>query len=162
MNQSQSQDNPFEENNSLDMETRLSGNSKTYLIETAKWAKFLAIVGFIGLGLLVLGGLFLGIEYTFLSENSTNPEAAIGGMSLTVTVILMAVIYFFPSWYLFRFGKKTQRAFADYDTETFTEASQNLKSLFKFMGILTIIILAIYGIALLATILIAVMDVSAL
>ena len=36
----------------------LNEEIKEYLMETAKWAKFLSILGFIGIGLMFLGVLF--------------------------------------------------------------------------------------------------------
>ena len=43
-------DNDF----NTDTEMRLDDNSRAYLKETTKWAKFLAIVGFVMVGIMVL------------------------------------------------------------------------------------------------------------
>jgi hypothetical protein len=43
-----------EENTSIAINTQLSNGSKNYLLETAKWAKILSIIGFICTGLIII------------------------------------------------------------------------------------------------------------
>ncbi|WP_416171550.1 hypothetical protein [Algoriphagus boritolerans] len=47
--------------------------------------------------------------------------------------------------YLYRFSTQTPSSIRSKTTEQLTEALSNLKSLFKFMGIYTAVILVIYG-----------------
>jgi hypothetical protein len=44
-----------------------------YLNTTAKWTKFLAIMGFIAVGLMVLLGIFMGIMLSFTEKMSSLP-----------------------------------------------------------------------------------------
>jgi len=46
----------------------LTENSKSFLKETAKWAYFLSIIGFIGIALLVLLAIFMGTFFAKLGS----------------------------------------------------------------------------------------------
>ena len=164
MNQSYSHNDPRKQGNQLDMDVRLTQESKAFLSESGRWSKFLAIVGFVSTVLIFI---------LYLSYPDFNPatEGIKSPMQITQMymaeiilpfVLIISVICFFPLWFMYRFGVKTKLAFENYDTDTFTAASENLKSLFKFVGIFTIIILAIYVIVFLSAIFIAVNDVAAL
>lgn len=124
-------------------ELSLTPGSKTFLNEAAGWTKFLSIVGFVFVGLMVVGALFMG---AFISEMMGNRMG--GGAFLTVFYILMAVLYFFPIYYLFQFSAKMKAALAQRNSVLLEQAFENLKSHYKFMGILMIVLLGFYAIAL--------------
>lgn len=120
-----------------------------YLSEAAKWGKFLGIAGFILCGLLVLFGIFAGSIFSSLSEFSDaglNTMGAAGSVFLAIVIILFALLYFFPSLYLFNFASKMQTAIRNNDQVYLNAAFKNLKSCLKFWGILFIIMLCIYAI----------------
>lgn len=134
----------MEENKSTfeNFELQLTNESKDYLREAGKWAYFLGILGFIGVGLMVLLAFSIGAIFSRF-----NPY---GGMPfpttlLTVIYLIMAALYFFPVLYLFKFGSKTKMAFATNDTDTLTDGIKNLKSHYKFVGIFTIVIISLYA-----------------
>jgi hypothetical protein len=57
----------------------------------------------------------------------------------------MAALYFFPTWYLFKFSKSIKEAIRHKSNQELELALENHKSFFKFMGMLMVIVLAIYG-----------------
>src|SRR5690606_31016392 len=93
--------------------------------------------------LMVVGALFMG---AFISEMMGNRMG--GGAFLTVFYILMAVLYFFPIYYLFQFSAKMKAALAQRNSVLLEQAFENMKSHYKFMGILMIVLLGFYAIAL--------------
>ena len=119
---------------------------KDYLLETAKWAKLLAIVGFVGLGMMVLMGLFMGTIMGSLAAMS--PEAAeisgMGGGFLAIFYIGIALLYFIPIKYLYDFSSKVKKAIQITDQNLFNEAMMKLKSHYKFIGILMLIMIILY------------------
>lgn len=119
---------------------------KDYLLETAKWAKFIAIIGFVMVGLMLVMALFMGSIMASLAAFS--PEAgmmpAIGGGFFTVIYILIAAVYFIPIKYLFDFSRKVKSAIEIKDQNLFTEAMMKLKSHYKFIGVLMLIIVSLY------------------
>ena len=113
-----------------------------HLNTTRKWAMFLAIIGFIILGLIVIIGLLAG---TFLTAfNSGGKDLGIPESLMFVPILLLAVIYFFPVLFLFRFSKHTSHAVQTLDKLEFHKAIKNLKSCFVYIGVLIIIILSLY------------------
>lgn len=122
-----------------------------HLVETAKWAKFLAIVGIILSSLLVLIALFAG---TFMSMFIPNSEGQAGGAAmLSVVYIIIAAIYFLTSLYLYRFGVKMQNALNSNDQELFNVALSNQRMFYRIIGIIMIIYLVIIVLAIVVALL---------
>lgn len=119
--------------------------SSAYLKETAKWGKFLAIVGFIGCALVVLFGILAGTMLASVSNSYGGAYASGFGAGMAIVYILIAVLYFFPCLYLYRFSSRMQVALQNNDQQSMASAFMNLKSCYKFLGILTIIILAFWA-----------------
>lgn len=129
----------------------LDAQSKGYLGETAKWAKFLSIVGIIGCAFLILAGIMMAASGSELEramrQYSNSSEMENIRMITAIAYIVIAVIYFFPCLYLMRFSNQMTTAMSTENQESLTLAFQNLKSTFKFIGIFTIVIIAIYILA---------------
>jgi hypothetical protein len=116
--------------------------SLNYLNITRKWTMFLAILGFIGIGILIIIGVIAGV---FLSAFKTAEiPSGFPEWMISVFIIVLAIIYFFPVLYLFRFSKHTSNAVNTMDKEEMRKAFKNLKSYFLYCGILIIIVLAMY------------------
>jgi hypothetical protein len=64
---------------------------------------------------------------------------------MTVVYLLLALLFFFPCLYLFKFSVKMQASLNSMSQENFEESLKNLKSMFKFYGICTIVMLSIYA-----------------
>lgn len=119
---------------------KLNEEAKGFLQETGKWAYFMSIVGYIMVGLFVLVALFMGSTMAALGGGA----GALGGGFISFIYILLALLYFFPIYYLNKFGVKVKKAIAENDSLELTEALKFLKSHYKFIGILTIVMLCIY------------------
>lgn len=118
--------------------------SKEFLKETAKWTKFLAILGFVGIGLMVLGSLVMLFAPSSLMSNGDFPFG--GKIFLMLLYLAFAVLYYFPISYLYQFSENTKKAIENNDNNAIRDAFEFLKSHYKFMGILTIILLSFYAI----------------
>lgn len=128
-------------------ELQLDETAKDFLKETAKWANFLSILGFVGIGLMLIFAVFAGSIFSAMG----NTMPGMGGMGGSFGVIMafvyvfIAAIYFFPVYYLNKFAVNAKRAFRDNDSEALTNSFGYLKSHYKFIGILTVAILILYG-----------------
>lgn len=118
--------------------------AKEFLKETAKWTKFLAILGFVGIGLMVLGSLVMLFAPSSLMSNGDFPFG--GKIFMMLLYLAFAVLYYFPISYLYQFSENTKKAIENNDNNAIRDAFEFLKSHYKFMGILTIILLAFYAI----------------
>jgi Family of unknown function (DUF5362) len=121
-------------------------SAKAHLAEAAKWAKFLAIVGFVMCGLLVILSFFIGTVFSSMGSYSDYESSGLG-VFVTVLYLGIGVLYFFPCLFLFRFAINMTAALNANDQLTLNRAFQNLKIMFRFVGILTIIVLSLYILA---------------
>jgi hypothetical protein len=141
----------METNTSNLFELQVDHEASNYLRDAARWAKFLAIVGFIGCGLVVLFGLFAGTIFARLYNVPGMEGAAVSGLGAGYAIfyILMALLYFFPCLYTYNFGRKMQVALRSNDQTQLIQSFKNLKSCYRFLGILTIIWLGLVAIGML-------------
>jgi hypothetical protein len=135
----------------------ITPESRSHLSETAKWARFLAICGMIGLVLMVIFGLYLSfaissgaseLDREFRSDGFRYSSTGLGATT-AILYILMALLYFFPLLFLLHFANKMKSALAANDTTLLSESFRSLKKTFRYMGVLTIIALAFFGLAIL-------------
>ena len=126
-------------------EIRLTNESLGYLKETAKWGTFLAIMGFIGIGFMILVGVVMAL---FMSSMDLPGMEAFGSMNMVgfgFIYVIFGAVYIYPILKLLQFGSKCKKAIAQSSTDLMTVALGNLKSCFKFTGILMVILLGFYG-----------------
>ena len=119
-------------------ELTISLQTKNHLHEAAKWAYFLSIVGFVGLGLMLLGGLVA------MFAGAAIPGASGQTGIFGIIYLIMAALYFFPTYYMFLFAQKIKAACTATSQADLEVGIENLKSFFKFVGIFTIVIISLY------------------
>lgn len=126
----------------------IGSETLNHLNSTWKWTMFLSILGFIFLGLLIIAGV---VTSTFLTAFKTQ-EANLGipESLMIIVLIVIAAIYFFPVFFLFRFSRNIRDAIQNLDKRKLEKAFRNLKIYFTYIGILVIMVLSIYFVALLA------------
>ncbi|HEY8660524.1 MAG TPA: DUF5362 family protein [Hanamia sp.] len=131
----------------LNNDLQVSASAQSFLSDSARWGKFLAIIGFIFCGFMVIIAFFVPA----LIMNLPPYNAMASGLSasitagMTVVYLLLALLFFFPCLYLFKFSVKMQASLNSMSQENFEESLKNLKSMFKFYGICTIVMLSIYA-----------------
>jgi hypothetical protein len=124
----------------------ISPASVMFLHETRKWAKFLAILIFVFLGLLFLGALIslVGLSSMSTALGSSGFAGAGSTLGLFFAMLILSALYFFPAYYLLQFSNKMKVALQSNDQGYLEAAFRNLKSHYKFIGILAIVVLAFY------------------
>ena len=124
----------------------ISPEGKSYLITTAKWAHFIAIVGFVLIILMALGGI-AALSLSSVVDDYQDFQALqyypFSMYVIGITYMLSAVILFFPNYYLFNFTKKIKLGMTFDNQEHLNEGLKNLKKMAKFTGIVTIISLGL-------------------
>jgi len=125
--------------------------ARAQMLETTRWTKFIAITSYIMLALLVLLGIVMGIGLGNVIGNADEGGVSLPGSGfgivITVMYIVIAAISFFPVYFLHRFSRLLKTALLHGNQEQFNEALSFQRKFFKFIGILMIITLAVYGIA---------------
>ena len=121
----------------------LTSASKNFLKETAKWAFFLSIMGFIMIAFMLVLAIFSNTIFGMAAAMQPGVPENIG-MIMTITYLILGLIYFFPAYYLMQFSNKMKKAVATKNDETFAKAFEMLKSHYKFIGVFTIITISLY------------------
>jgi len=119
----------------------LGQQAKNYILEASKWATFLSIIGFIGIGLMII------LSFTIGTVLANLPVETMGGISpqfFSFFYLIIAGVYFIPVFYLFQFGSKTKQAIINNDTDVLTFGLKKLRSHYKFLGIISIIGISFY------------------
>lgn len=121
---------------------------RSYIYDTAKWGRFLSIVGIVISALTAMSAMNAGAIITALSAASPgNPMASLNPAVLTVLYLLFALFIFYPSFLLYKFSTAATQAVLYADQPSLSIAMGKLKSLFKFWGILMIIFISFYVLA---------------
>ncbi len=120
-----------------------------HLRATRPWVKFLAILAFISVGLMFLVGL---IAMAALSTvRGVGPNAAIG-----ILYWLMALLYIAPAIFLNRYATAIRELLHGGGAPTMEKALESQKSFWRYVGILTLVLLCIYALILLIAVVIGI------
>lgn len=139
---------------------RLNEAAVSALKESAKWCMFLAIVGFIFIGLMVMAGIFMTVAMSAMDAMPNDPYGQMGAGNPFMKIknyvgliyLVFGLFYFFPVYYLFNYAKGTKQALESGNEEVLTTALVNLKSHHKYLGIFTIIMISLYIIGIIAVV----------
>ncbi len=125
----------------LTNELEITDTLKSYLLDAAKWGRFLAVIGIISCLLMVAGAFYAGYYVSHLPSYSFGSSM---GQAVTAFYIFFAVIWFYPCLFLYKFSVKLLLALKSSSQEYIESAFINLRSAFKFLGIVTIVILCLW------------------
>lgn len=115
-------------------------HSRELLRTCATWAKIIAIVGFISAGISVLTAVIGSVS------TSTNVFASIGPIGGS---LIMAAITVSLNLFLLRFASNISDSLSNMNQQQFNSGASNLRIYFKFIGILVIIFLSLFLLAML-------------
>ena len=110
------------------------------LSRTRPWVMLVSIVMFIASALMVLGGV-AGLAFSSLGPG------AMPMMGVLVVYVIMGLLYIIPAIYLFRYARRISDLKLSQHFTDLEAALQAQKSFWKFVGILTMIAMGIYAIA---------------
>jgi len=131
------------------------------LRESGKWCMFLSIVGFIFIVLMLLFGVYMSLISAILPTPEMGGTNELGfGVSVFASIksyfgilyLLMALLYFFPIYYLYNYAKGIKVALSSGNENILEKALVNLKSHHKFLGIMTIVMISLYVLFFIGTI----------
>lgn len=138
----------MEHNSSFEsFELQFTQQAQDFYRETAKWAMFLSIIGFIATAFMVIAALFMFAMGSMMGASMAGSPLAglFSGGLLGGIYLFFAVLNFFAAYYMFKFASKTKQAFTNNDGAALTDSFANLKSYYKYVGIITIVIIALYA-----------------
>lgn len=120
---------------------------KSFLSETGKWSNIISIFGYIGVGFMILAGLFMAFTSSNNSGLGSTTMGSSFGIGLAFFYLAIGVLYIFPIYYLNKFATNIKSAIQSNDNLKLNEAFGFLKSHYKFMAIFMLVFIAIYLLA---------------
>jgi uncharacterized membrane protein (DUF485 family) len=119
-----------------------------HLRRTKPWVRFFAVLSFIGSALLVVLGLMLAVMGSALPTMfgaSGNPGVGVG---VGIAYLLLALLYIFPGLYLWRYASAIDSLVQHPQSLTLEEAMRHQTAFWRFVGILSAVMIAIYAVIL--------------
>jgi hypothetical protein len=114
-------------------------------------------MGFIFCAFMAVAALFAGSMMSAMMASAGSGFGSMYGSGvITVIYLLGAALYFFPCLFLFRFASQIQDAIRNNEQAKLQGSFRSLKSFFRFVGILTIIGIAFYMLAIFAILVVGV------
>ncbi len=128
-------------------EMKITAVDKANLTTAAKWARFIAIVNFVMIGIGVAAMLFvvLGMAIADMALPGFTEASTTFMLVYMIVMIAVLLIALLPALYLWRFADKALTAVEADDQEAISGSLANLRRYFKFTGVLTIVGLALYA-----------------
>ena len=141
-------ENPFENNVNNEnksqfdsFELQLNTLAVESLKSSASWSMLLAVMGFIGIGFMILAALAMTLMGGLIGSG-----AGLGGFQswFGLIYIVIAALYFMPIYYLFKYASDMKTALNNKNSEQLAQAFLNLKSHHKFLGVSIIVLIGFY------------------
>ncbi|MFT3824129.1 MAG: hypothetical protein QM731_09420 [Chitinophagaceae bacterium] len=134
-------DNMTEQNRSDEsmFDLQVDHHTGRNFISASKWAAFVAIVYFVGIGLALLVLFFAG---NMIVKNLAPlmPETQELGSSALISALVFVLLFFlFINTFLYRFAKQVRKGIEQQDQHSFNEGLRALKNYFMVCGIIAII-----------------------
>ncbi|MDR1839781.1 MAG: hypothetical protein LBQ93_09410 [Treponema sp.] len=123
-----------------------------YLYEASPWLRFVGIIGYIGSGMAVLFGIIFAFSTALASSFLGDDLGVFPSWIFVLLYIPFGVLFFFPAHFTFNFGRKLRNYRFNSSIEDLELAFKNNKSFWKFIGIITIVYIAIIPLAIVGTI----------
>jgi len=114
-----------------------------------RWASFFSIMGFIFIAFIILMGIVMGFVLTSLDNGAMGEGFKYAIMAI---YFVLGAVYFYPVLLLFRFANWTKKALKNRSSLDFSLALKNLKSHFQYVGIMTVVLFALYFIIIIGVI----------
>jgi hypothetical protein len=120
------------------MDLSVDHDATNSLNETARWTKFISIVGIIGVALLLLCLAFAGTMMTTLTSKMMPGFERYTGLLIALFIIVVAIFGLMVSL-LYRFSTNIKKGIEMQDQELFNKALNSLKIYFIISGVFAVL-----------------------
>ena len=117
----------------------LNETAISFLHMIRRWTKIISIIMFVMIGLMILLGILISIIMKTITASELSTPMPFPAGTMAVMYVIMAGIYFFPVYYLYRFSQHLEVALYSRSEEELTTALMFLKNHYTFVGVLMII-----------------------
>ena len=133
-----------------------------FLDQTRPWVRFLSIMVFIGAAFMALAAvamIALAMAGAISRSVASNPLGAAGVVAAAFFYLMVACLYIAPGIFLYRYASAIRRLKNTCASEALEDALKQQKSLWRFVGILTVIGLVIMVVVLVIAVLAGILGV---
>lgn len=117
---------------------RISESIQDNLLASAKWVNFLTIVCIVMMALVAMAG----VSFMFMPSIEGVPGKVMG-----IVYILLPLLYVYPIKKMLSFVRNTRNAMSVASQASLEDSFSDMHSVLKYWGIITIVMLAVYAIA---------------
>ena len=130
----------------------------SYLLNTAKWNKLLAIVGFVISGLMILYVFLMnaGLRHLYsgtIMEMVLENMGEEFGILETIILFVMTTIYLVPNFWRYKFSVRAIKAIYNPDQALLNDSMNKLRMYSKYWGILSMLLIGFYVVVVILAIL---------
>lgn len=135
----------------MDQTPRLSDSFYSDLKSAGGWAMFLAVLGFIGVAILLLTGVGMSaLSMVGMDNKQFLSNLPFSTLYLGIMYLVLGAIYLVPIIYLFRFAQKAREAGKTFAIATVEDGARFLRKHYQITGIMVILLLVLYIVGILA------------
>jgi hypothetical protein len=109
-----------------------------HLRDTKPWVRFLAILGFIGIGFMIMASIGMIIAF-FVGGLDTGNVSTLSMAGLGLFYLIFAAAYIAPVVFLHKYASSINELLLTGETKAMENALRHQKSFWKFVGIATIV-----------------------
>lgn len=118
----------------------IDDTGKKYLLETARWTKFLGL--FLCVTMVTISAVF-SVAIYLMPPNERISQQIIS-ISIICYWLLIIGIYLSPIISLIKFGNLAKSSLAEDNQDVFNQSLKHLRNLFRYIGIMTIVLACLY------------------
>ncbi|HYG37955.1 MAG TPA: hypothetical protein VD908_05020 [Cytophagales bacterium] len=129
----------------LTSERKFKLSEKTFelLMSISKWTRFLSIAGFVWVTFCFLFGFSFGAGFDLF--NTYTQTTSFSAIFLALLYFIIGLLMFFPVLYLYRFSIYIRKGLKEDEDANIVNALINLSAHYKYIGILTLVVLFLYA-----------------
>jgi len=127
----------------------VSPSTIAILSATKPWVRFISVMMWIGVGLMLLAAAGMGVVST-LGASKSMPSSPFGGVQFIVLAVVYGVfafIYIFPALKLWKYANRIVSLGATRSVADLDAALNEQRSFWKFIGVMMVIMLSLYVVA---------------
>ncbi len=118
--------------------------STVYLRGAARWARFLAVVGFIFCGLSLVTAILFASVFPNLFSSLGSGGLGRSGAWLGAVFACISLLNFIPCFHLYHFGYRMRLALDNNDQEQLNSSFRNMRSFYRLVGVMMIVCMGIW------------------
>ncbi|MBN2165808.1 MAG: hypothetical protein JW717_05975 [Marinilabiliaceae bacterium] len=126
-----------------EIKLRITPSAANYLLTATRWAKFLAILGFVYSGVVLILAFSIGAIMSLSMASAQMAMAGIPVVFLSFIYIVIAIISFLVAFYMYSFASKCQKGVNLHDEYEIEVGMKAMKTFYMIWGIIAIVGLSI-------------------